>query len=568
MLNAFNKIARLLLRPVARLVDRLGGRFHVLVALILSIVAAAMIVTGRTDDMKVGAYDLIMKHRFRAPPADPDIVIVDIDEPALAAMAPDYGRFPWPRSVMAEMLEGIGAQQPRAVVFDITFSDPDVFRADADAMFSEAIARTPNVFFPMIRLNPANDRLSELKVSALASAERTPAADDKATLAAVVPYFFMVVPSALLGTNNLYADADGITRRYHVFRDEYGFRLPSLPALVAKRLGAELPDKTDVLMNFRGAPPTFARVSFHDVYFDLQRERRQRPPAEFAGKIVIIGSTAASLFDIKPTPVATLHPGVEILATALDNFRNGDYIVVLPDWLYVAITVAALLALAWVFRIGVEARVVNYAFTALQSGFLAVSYLALNYSPVFVDLTAPFAFCLAFFSVAKTHGLLVTWRRAGHPLTAGDAEAAQDMVFMQAVMTDKRGRNIVRRLVSDSKSGFSAWPLFRSWPALDEAFRDAVTCCWRAGANGAPRVADEVATIVREAERRGATGRVALHVARASGHAAAADAIMQAFGGALADFAQAGAPASGKLNVHESEAWRSWVQEASSDTRP
>jgi CHASE2 domain-containing sensor protein len=511
--------------------------------------------------MKVGAYDLIMKHRFRAPPADPDIVIVDIDEAALAAMAPDYGRFPWPRSVMAEMLEGIGAQQPRAIVFDITFSDPDVFHADGDAFFREAIARTPNVFFPMIRLNPANDALSELKVSALASATRTPSADDNATLAAVVPFFFTGAPSVPLGTNNLYADADGITRSYHVFRDEHGFRVPSLPALVAKRLGAQMPDKTDVLMNFRGAPPSFARVPFHDVYLDLQRERRQRAPAEFAGKIVIIGSTAPSLFDVKPTPVAVLHPGVEILATALDNFRNGDYIVELPDWSYVAITIAALIALAWVFSVGVEARAVNYAFTALQSGFLAVSYLALNYTPVFVDLTAPFAFCLAFFSAAKMHGLLVTWRRAGHPLTAGHAEAPPDVVFMQAVMTDRKGRNIVRRLVSDSKSGFPAWPLFRSWPVLDTGFGNTVTSCWRADERNAPQVAAEVMAIVRDAEKRGAAGHVALQVA--SGPAVAGEEVMRAFGNALADGAIGVRAGVAKMHVHESESWRQWLEKVS-----
>lgn len=563
MPNALDKLARPILRPAARLADRLGKRFYFLAVLVLAVVAAAMIVTGRTDDMKVGAYDLIMKHRFRAPVADTGIVIVDIDEAALAAMAPDYGRFPWPRSVMAEILEGIGAQQPRAIVFDITFSDPDVFRADGDAFFREAIARTPNVYFPMIRLNPANDALSELKVSALASAERTPSARENATLAAVVPFFFTDAPTVPLGTNNLYADADGITRSYHIFRDEHGFRVPSLPALVAKRLGAKMPDKADVLMNFRGAPPSFARVSFHEVYLDFQRERRQRAPDEFAGKIVIIGSTAPSLFDVKPTPVAVLHPGVEILATALDNFRNGDYIVELPDWWYVAITIVALIALAWAFSTGVEARAVNYAFTALQSGFLAVSYLALNYTPVFVDLTAPFAFCLAFFSVAKTHDLLVTWRRAGHPLTAGHAEVPPDVVFMQAVLTDKRGRNIVRRLLSDSESGFPAWPLFRTWPVLDAGFRNTVACCWRVGRGSAPQVAAEVATIIREAKLRGAAGRLALHVARAGGNALAAEAVMRAFGNALADGAVGEHAGPAKMHVHESESWRQWLEKVS-----
>lgn len=563
MPKILQNIIRPLLGPVARIADWLGNRFYLLVALILSVAAAVMILTGQTDDMKFGAYDLIMKHRFRTPPVDPDIVIVDIDEPALAAMAPDLGRFPWPRSVMAEMLEGIAAQHPRAMLFDVTFSDPDVYHAEADAYFREVIARTPNAFFTMIRLNPANDSLSALRVSALAVAERGAAARDDATIAAVMPFFFAAMPSVPLGTNNLYADPDGIMRSYHVFRDEYGWRVPSLPALVAKHLGATLPDQSEVLMNYRGVPPSYARVSFHEIYFDLQREQRTRSPAEFKGKIAIIGSTAPSLFDVKPTPVAVLHPGVEILATALDNFRNGDFIVELPAWLYVAVTIAALIALAWVFSIGVEARAVNYAFTALQSGFLAVSYLALNYTAVFVDLTAPFAFCLAFFSAAKIHGLLVTWRRAGHPLTVGHAEAPPDVVFMQAVMTDRKGRNIVRRLVSDSKSGFPVWPLFRTWPVLNDGFRNSLTCCWRAGQGSAPQVAAQVAAIVSEAERRGAAGRVVLHVARASGSAVAGEGVMRAFGNALADGAVGERAGAARMHVHESESWRQWIEKVS-----
>lgn len=563
-----------LLRPVvaraAMLADRLGNRFYFLVVVILSVVAAAMILTGRTDGMKVGAYDLIMKHRFRAPPPDPEIVIVDIDEPALAAMAPDYGRFPWPRSVMAEMIEGISAQQPRAIVFDITFSDPDVFHADADAVFRDAIARTPNVFFPMIRLNAANDPISELRISALASAERTPAAQDRATLAAVVPFFYTDLPSVPLGTNNLYADADGITRSYQVFRDEYGWRVPSLPALVAKHLGGTLPVKQEVLMNFRGAPPSFARASFHDVYFDLQRETRTRSVNEFTGKVVIIGSTAPSLFDIKPTPVATLHPGVEILATALDNFRNGDYIVELPAWLYVGVTVVALAALAWVFSIGVEARVVNYAFTALQSGFLGVSYLTLNYTPVFVDLTAPFTFCLVFFSIAKVHGVLGTWWRAGHPLVSSSNQQGEtQMVFMQAVGADASSQKILRRLAWDSRYGFVVWPLFRAWPVLDTGFRDSVMTCWRIHGDNGPLIAAEVAAMLSEAERRGARANVALHATNVPGReqAGAGDEIMRAFGQALVDGASNVTGESGNMRVLQSTSYRQWLEQTSSGAR-
>jgi CHASE2 domain-containing sensor protein len=507
---------------------------------------------------------MIMKHRFHVPAADPDIVILDIDEPALAALAPDFGRFPWPRSVMAEIVEGIQAQKPRAIVFDITFSDPDVFHADADRYFRDVIAATPGLYFPMIRLNPANDRISELRVASLSSAQRTPAAMPDATLAAVVPYFHADVPSVALGTNNLYADADGIMRSYHIFRDVSGWRVPSLPALVATKLGAQLPERPDVLMNFRGAPPAYARVSFHEVYFDLQREQRQRPADEFAGKIVVIGSTAPSLFDIKPTPVAVLHPGVEILATALDNFRNHDYVVELPPWVYITITVAALFGLAWIFSIGVEARAVNIGFTIMQSAFLGISFLALNYSRVFVDLTAPFAFCLALFSVAKVHGLLVTSRRAGHPLAAADETAndRSELILAHAAMTDNRSRNIMRRLVWDSRYGFAVWPLFRPWPLLDTSFRHAITLGWLVHPGNAARVAAEITEILRVAGERGATGSVALQVVCApmSGNPLANADIMRALGKVLSDDAGIGTVAPGTVQIHASESYRKWLE--------
>src|SRR6266481_1487537 len=54
---------------------------------------------------------------------DPDIVIVDIDEPSLAKMQETAGKFPWPRSVYANLVQGIESQQPRAIVFDLFFAE-------------------------------------------------------------------------------------------------------------------------------------------------------------------------------------------------------------------------------------------------------------------------------------------------------------------------------------------------------------------------------------------------------------------------------------------------------------
>jgi len=44
---------------------------------------------------------------------DPDIVLVDIDEKSLVKMEKDAGRWPWPRVVYADLVEGLAAQKPR-----------------------------------------------------------------------------------------------------------------------------------------------------------------------------------------------------------------------------------------------------------------------------------------------------------------------------------------------------------------------------------------------------------------------------------------------------------------------
>src|SRR5262249_19863524 len=70
---------------------------------------------------------------------DPDIVIVDIDERSLAAMQDVAGKFPWPRSVHGELVAGIEAQKPRAIVFDLTFSEKDTLRPDSDRDFHRSL---------------------------------------------------------------------------------------------------------------------------------------------------------------------------------------------------------------------------------------------------------------------------------------------------------------------------------------------------------------------------------------------------------------------------------------------
>jgi len=515
---------RYILIPISSLSDRVGNGFYIGLAIVIGIVALVAIAGGSTAAMKHKAYDLIMKTRFLYPAPDPEIVIVDIDEAALAAMAPEYGRWPWPRNIMGELVEGIATQKPGAIVFDITFSDPDVFNLDGDRYFRDTIAQTTNTFFPVVRLDESNDHLSELQARELSGATRLdPEPSETATIAVVLPYFYDVLTHLRLGTNNIYTDTDGIVRTYAVYADEYGWRVGSLPANVVAATGTSLPDQEDILINWRGKPPSYRHISFHEIFFDLQQQKRTRPRDEFTGKIVIIGSTASSLFDLKTTPVAKVHPGVEILATAVDNLKNGDFLTELHPWIYISITLVAIALLAGAFVYNIDQRVVNLTFTLLQSGFLAVSYFTLNLSTVFVDLTAPFAFSLAYFAIARFNYMIVGFRRSGQPFFSTQLDPGNRcrVVLAQCHIHIKNRRArlalgaSVKKQITLSRYGLPTSPFFKDMPLLYSFFRNTVVFYWLVPEEKTASVLQDVVSVmerampaIRKSARRRAADRV------------------------------------------------------------
>lgn len=113
MPRGLQRLVRALLAPLALLSERLGNRFYPVLAAVVVAAFLYGIAAGTTGDMEHRAYDFIMKSRFRVPPADPALVLVDIDEASLAAMAPEYGRWPWPRAVLAELAEDSRARNRR-----------------------------------------------------------------------------------------------------------------------------------------------------------------------------------------------------------------------------------------------------------------------------------------------------------------------------------------------------------------------------------------------------------------------------------------------------------------------
>ncbi|MBC7698466.1 MAG: CHASE2 domain-containing protein [Bacteroidia bacterium] len=427
------KLKLIISQWLASVTRKLRNNFYLYLSALLTVLVlldASLFHVG--ENMRDRAFDLMVKNRIVVPKADPEIVIVDINEASLSAMAKEYGRWPWPRQVFGEFVENIEAQQPKAIVFDILFSDADVYNPDSDAYFNDVIAGTTNTFFPILRLSEASDYLSKVTPDMIPGIVRAPqdasiaASVPAKPIAVVLPHFDAALNTKHLGTHNIYPDKDGIVREYKLWQDESGWRLPALPLVVGNFTQANSTTKLpqDMLINWRGKPFTYQFATFSDVYTDMASKVKKRPANEFTNKIVIIGSTAPSLFDLKATAMAKAHPGVEILATAIDNVKHHDYLKVWRGKTpYILMSLLLIWLTALAFYENIDRDKVTTVFSGSQIGLLVLSYLAINFTNVYIDFTGPITWAVMYFSVAKIYALAND--RAMQRLLAYDIESGK-----------------------------------------------------------------------------------------------------------------------------------------------
>lgn len=447
------------------MVRQLGSRAYYFLAALLSVVVIIdFAFFHQVVLMESRIFDLLVSHRVRYVTADPEIVIVDIDEASLSSLSKDYGRWPWPRQVIGEWVEGIEQQKPKAIVFDILFSDPDIFNPDSEAYFNAAIAATDNTFFPMLRLGKQNDHLSQVKPSMLPWLTPAPGETQQdEPLAVILPRYQAAIESGRIGSHQVTPDKDSVIRHYPIFHEHAGWQIPSLP----HRLGEQLkfppsqPDQRSFLINWRGKAFSYRFVSFGDVYTDFLKKNRLRPPDEFAGKIVILGSTAPSLFDIKASPTAKIFPGVEILATAIDNLKNDDALRELQPSIKLAMALVFIWGMAAALTRQIPVALFDRMFAGLQVFFIGAAYLTLNFANVYIDMSAPMTFGLVYFSIARAYSSLSGQWLTDHRLVSRFIEKEGEFLLRVLVVattasTGKEKRRVlacVNRLVGESTAG-------------------------------------------------------------------------------------------------------------------
>jgi adenylate cyclase len=353
--------------------------------------------------------DVFMRQHASEQRPDPEIVVVDIDDHSMVEMQEIAGLWSWSREIHADLLGGLAEFNPRAILFDVTFSDRDLRRPKGDALLSDTIKAMPQVYLPAVRLNSSLDAngVSLVELSQPFGLTQAGAAN---ALAAIQ------LPNALdknnwrLGLINSIEDADGVLRRYRLYSDVHGWKLPSLPARLAKDLGVPLPTGSDFLM--RWSSGLHRHYSYSELYKLLTQERPklnandlQQLDSMYRNKIIVIGSSAASAFDHHVTPLGANLPGVDIVANAIDNLKNGRYVRIAP------VGVPFILGLLLI-------TVVAFSFTrrlnpmAIGAGLLGVTALAIVMADgavgrnLFLPLATPLIFAWAWFLFAAIGGYL------------------------------------------------------------------------------------------------------------------------------------------------------------------
>jgi CHASE2 domain-containing sensor protein len=389
---------------------RVGNRFYYALAIVFLLVSAwDLFVKQISPQLANASFSWLMSHRPISYKVDQDIVVVDIDEASLAALTPQYGLWPWPRQVLAEVASQLESAGARAVAFDIQFVDPDVANPSSEQVFDRYVTASQRSFYSAVRLNPENDASSGVSVSMLKFALPDPRVaadrvDAKRTIAVLPPYFRSIYESTRTGIVNIVPDGDNVVRWYNNFETVGGYRIPSLPYRMGQQLGWPLPTQSRSLLNWpRGVAP-YHTIRFAEAYRAAE-SHNEAYYSQFAGKVVLIGSTAPSFNDIKATPVDGRYPGIDLLAVATDNTKNSRFLRTLhPAWIW-SLEMLLLAASARMFIRATRVATVAKYLVIVPIALLMISLASISVSDLLMDLSAPAALVLGYFAVAKVFQL-------------------------------------------------------------------------------------------------------------------------------------------------------------------
>ena len=294
----------------------------------------------------------------RRPPSN--IVLVEIDERTFDELDLQW---PFPRRVHAKVIEEIARDHPKAIAYDVQFSE-----ASACPLSTKGTQPPPGEC-PQAR----GDETALLE--ALNNAAGRTVMTTTETEGNGKTRFLGGEGNALLGevgsrpANGLLpTDPGGVLRRVSfAVGGLKTLAVASTEVATGRRVRASQFDGGSAWIDYYGPENSFRRVSFSTVYLG------HVPGGFFRGKIVVVGPSAPTLQDIHPTSTARQMPGAEVQASAIATVLRGLPLRSSPVWLDLALivllgcatplatlrfgsiaTVGLALALAAAFTVGVQ----------------------------------------------------------------------------------------------------------------------------------------------------------------------------------------------------------------------
>jgi adenylate cyclase len=387
---------------------RAWGAFAAGLAATVAAAAVGLAAPQFLSFLDLKAYDSLLRATPHQAPTG-RVVVADLDDAALSR----YGQWPWPRYRTARLLSLIRKAGASAVAVDMVFAEEDRTSVgllsreirrdfgvaistrdvppeayDGDRALASSLAGGPFVLgyafdFATGAGDPAT--LHPLPIPVRSRGEAgTGAIGEARGVVGNLPGIARAAASS--GFFNVVADRDGVLRRVPLVLRHRGVIYPALSlatVLLAPGAGATLDagrdgiesltirgrripldGNGDLAVNFRGGRRTFRHVSASDILDG------KVPDGALDGKIVVLGTTAAGLQEIRTTPVEAAHPGPEIQATVIDNLLAGDALdlprAIRPAALLLVLAAGALVAFA-----SSRGRAVTAVGTAAVAGLLA-----------------------------------------------------------------------------------------------------------------------------------------------------------------------------------------------------
>jgi len=411
------------------------------------------------------AYDARMLFSMQ-PGQDPRIVIVDIDEKSLA----EDGRWPWSRNRMAQMLDHLFDKYHVAQVgFDVVFAEPDTSSGleileqlaqgdlaedtnyqrqletlrdslNYDGIFARSMVGRPVIlgyYFAQAGFGSSDIRSGVLPEPVIDGAG-FPTVDD-------IPQYFgyganlrELQDSALgAGHFNPSIDADGIVRRVPmlqrfggnlyeslslamarhvlgadeiepVFATDVAGNYEKLEALKIGRVTIPVDGSSQALVTYRGRKSSFPYVSASDVL----HSRADANVLEDA--IVLVGTSAPGLFDLRATPVQNKYPGVEIHANVIAGILDNN-IKQRPAWVRgVEFVNILVVGVAIMLSVPFLAPLWSMAFAgSLLLGSVAVNYAVWQEGNIVVPIAATVTMIFFQFLINMSYGFFFERRNKG-----------------------------------------------------------------------------------------------------------------------------------------------------------